>query len=74
MDNAKRGWGWPPNTMKAHYFNGSIVSLCSKWMYAGELHDTMHDHPDNCADCVKRRNKQEALLAPASGETGVGGE
>lgn len=53
----KRGWGSPLLSKKSHYFNDDLISLCGKWMYTGELEDDKHDHPDNCAACMKKRTK-----------------
>ena len=58
-----RGWGWPGNSRKAHYFvNGR--SLCSKWMYFGDLYDENDDYTRNCAACkrkVKKLREKENL-------------
>ena len=50
----KRGWGFPINSRKAHYFIGAM-SLCGKWIYAGRLEDDNHKSPDNCVSCQKKR-------------------
>ena len=58
MSDEKKGWGWPMNSKKAHYFV-SIRSLCMRWMYSGKLTDDIHDSPDNCKACMKKREKME---------------
>jgi len=58
MSDLKQGWGFPINSRKAHYFKEhEIISICGKMMYSGERFDDKHDSPDNCAACMKRRNK-----------------
>lgn len=53
MNQVHRGWGFPLNSKKAHYFiNGQ--SLCHKWLYLGALEDTNDDSPDNCAVCRRK--------------------
>jgi hypothetical protein len=56
-EKATQGWGLPFNSRKAHYFNNSITSLCGKWAFGGELEDKNHEHPENCAACMKKRVK-----------------
>jgi hypothetical protein len=41
-DSVRSGWGWPARSNKAHYFH----SGCDK-----------HRSPDNCKECMKRREK-----------------
>jgi len=54
-----RGWGWPMNSQKAHYFPaGEIISLCGRWMYSGHLEDDRHESRDNCAACRKKRERR----------------
>lgn len=58
------GWGWPPNSLKAHYFTGGI-SLCRRWMYSGELNPGLPATSLNdCKECrrqlEKRRQKAES--------------
>ena len=56
-----KGWGFPGLSKKAHYFNaGDSISLCGEWMFSGIRFDEMHEHPDNCKMCMKKREKQEA--------------
>lgn len=52
----RRGWGFPLNSKKAHYFIGGR-SLCMKWMYSGNLEQDDAESPDDCAECRRRRNK-----------------
>ena len=55
-----QGWGWPLNSRKAHYFKAeSKTSICRKWMFFGERHDTNHESRDNCRECMKRREKEQ---------------
>jgi hypothetical protein len=62
----KRGWAWPLCSRKAHYFlPGEAISLCGKVMFTGgEREDDHHHSKDNCAECVKRRDKQEKRGTP----------
>jgi hypothetical protein len=55
IDNApvRRGWGWPLNSKKAHYFIGA-ESLCRRWLYGGELEEGNDNSPDNCRACAKK--------------------
>lgn len=58
IDN--KGWGFPTLSKKAHFFNsGEAISLCGKWMFTGVRIDEWHEHPENCATCMKKRKKQE---------------
>jgi hypothetical protein len=50
------GWGWPANSVKAHYFVQG-VSLCRKWMFFGHVENNNHDSVDNCAACKRARDK-----------------
>jgi hypothetical protein len=57
-DKVKRGWAWPIQARKHHYFIG-MDSLCRKWLYdesCGDLLDGVKDdtHPDNCAECRRK--------------------
>ena len=59
----KEGWGWPGNSRKAHYFDGSR-SLCGKWLYFGkDLEQGNDGSADNCTACkravAKRKAKQK---------------
>lgn len=48
-----RGWGWPMNSRKAHYFEAGR-SLCGRWMFWGrDLLDDVARSPDDCAACWK---------------------
>ncbi|HHL0958982.1 TPA: hypothetical protein ACQVH3_003732 [Serratia marcescens] len=56
MDKHGQGWGFPALAKKAHYFaDGSSTSLCGKWLFTGVLFDEHHDHPENCAVCMRKR-------------------
>lgn len=61
MADMARGWGWPVNSKKAHYFrSGSERSLCGQWAFWGQREDDSHSSPDNCAECKRRRAKLDA--------------
>jgi hypothetical protein len=50
----EEGWGWPGNSVKAHFFVGSR-SLCGKWLFMGELTaDTGGETHDDCKACAKK--------------------
>ena len=54
------GWGFPGSSRKAHYFpaDDPTMSLCRKWgFYMGERYDDKHDHSENCAECVRKRER-----------------
>lgn len=55
-ESSKRGWGWPDNSPKSHYFVGGR-SLCCRWAYFGMIEDDRHDHPNNCKLCQKKLQK-----------------
>jgi len=59
-DKQKKGWGFPLNSRKAHYFDDDAFSMCGKWMFTGSLFDDKHSHPDNCVICMRKRNKRAA--------------
>jgi len=62
MTDLKRGWGFPGNSRKAHYFlAGEMISICGRMMFAGERFDDKHESPDNCAECKRRRENAVAL-------------
>jgi len=63
------GWGAPGNSQKWHYFRGGM-SLCGRWMYAGPLdgEDGWVVSADDCAVCVRKRNREIAALAGGEGE------
>jgi hypothetical protein len=56
-DSVRSGWGWPARSNKAHYFHSGCASLCGKWGYLGEVENDKHRSPDNCKECMKRREK-----------------
>lgn len=58
-DKNARGWGFPALSRKAHYFVDG-TALCGGWAFTGELHDTMHDHKDNCRACMRKREAKTA--------------
>ncbi|MBA7555361.1 hypothetical protein ES705_48022 [subsurface metagenome] len=57
MGKLKKGWGFPSGSRKAHFFDYDGNSLCGKWMLTGKLYDKMHHNPDNCKDCMRKRDK-----------------
>lgn len=56
---ALKGWARPGNAQKWHYFNDDIVSVCRKWMFAGEMDEGQDDHPDNCIQCQRKKKRQD---------------
>lgn len=50
---ADKGWGWPGNSKKAHYFVAGL-SLCGKWMFWGSDFRESPPGPDDCRACAKR--------------------
>lgn len=56
LEQRKKGWGFPRNSRKAHYFIG-IMSLCNKWMYFGSVEDSNDNSPDNCVLCRRKLEK-----------------
>jgi hypothetical protein len=56
----KGGWEMLSNATKAHWFGPDGRSLCGKWLNLGSAtDDTMHDSPDNCRACRKKRLAME---------------
>lgn len=55
-EKVERGWGWPMNSKKAHYFIEGR-SLCGNWGFSGALTANDAHSPDDCADCTGRRGK-----------------
>lgn len=47
-----RGWGWPANAKKWHYFVGS-ESLCGNWIYGGDVYgnEARYHESDLCKKC-----------------------
>lgn len=55
----RQGWGFPPNSRKAHYFVlGSTLSICGRWWFLGRREDNNHGSPDNCAACKRKRARE----------------
>lgn len=56
-----RGWAWPSNSRKAHYFvNGR--SLCGRWGFLGQNGDSNQGTgskvgPDDCVACWRKATK-----------------
>ena len=52
-----RGWAWPLNSKKAHYFEGSRA-LCMRWIFFGKLTRNQEvgekPGPDDCKTCHKK--------------------
>jgi len=60
-EKVSKGWGWPSNSKKAHYFpENSIMSLCGKWLYKGKVEEGSDDSNDNCTTCKKALQKIRA--------------
>ncbi len=58
-DPQKEGWGFPPNSRKAHYFVNS-KSLCGKWLWlSNKLDPAGETSPDDCALCTRRLKKHQ---------------
>lgn len=56
----RAGWGWPGNSRKAHYFkDGSITSLCGRWLYSGEREQGDFVSKDDCTPCTKLLAKEK---------------
>ncbi len=56
----KRGWAWPDNSRKAHFFiNGD--ALCGKWLFFGDV-DGSNIESVSVDDCAKCRKKLTELL------------
>lgn len=55
----ERGWKFPLNTRKAHYFDDSLISLCGKVMVLSlkGCEDDNHGSKDNCVECRRRQEK-----------------
>jgi hypothetical protein len=57
-----KGWGLPAQSKKAHYFDNDSFSLCRKYgFFFGEAEDTNDDHPENCAQCKKKKAQLEKI-------------
>jgi hypothetical protein len=57
------GWRFPGASRKAHaYDEGEIISLCGKWMFAGQTLAALDAKasPDDCAACRKILAKRVA--------------
>lgn len=64
----RRGWAWPLNSKKAHYFMDAR-SLCRKWLFFGEVVEDGNDNsPDACVACKRllaREKGKDAALREA---------
>ena len=55
-----RGWGWPGNSRKAHYFRaGDSVSACARWMFTGPREPVGESSKDDCATCTRELAKDD---------------
>lgn len=72
MRACKEGWGFPTNSQKAHYFIAGR-SLCSKWMYFGELEQGNDNSSDNCIACKRALAKKQtkALIQEVKRRGGI---
>jgi hypothetical protein len=54
----RRGWAFPPNSRKGHYFIDSR-SLCDRWLYKGPLENVSDaDRRWQCVTCKRAYGKQ----------------
>lgn len=66
------GWSLPGGARKWHYFlAGDAFSLCGRYGFNQDTDraDENHDSPENCAECMRRRERL-APSAPAAGPKG----
>ncbi len=64
-ERVTKGWAVPRTALEAHYFVFG-KSLCGPWLHFledGALEDALHDHPDNCFECMRLRQEIEATNA-----------
>lgn len=53
-----KGWARPWNAKKWHYFDDDLVSLCKRWMFAGEeAEDYSDNHSANCVECRRKKKR-----------------
>ncbi len=59
MSKLNAGWGFPLRANVPHYFQeGSIVSLCGKWMFSGHRELENHEGDSNdCKACIRKLTK-----------------
>lgn len=57
-EDKQKGWGWPWDAKKAHYFVGTR-SLCGKWAYTGPRREGNDTSSNNCALCKRRKKKRD---------------
>ncbi len=62
------GWWNPtPYSMRQrsvfHYVGPDGRTLCRKWLYVGLgiVEEGQDDHPDNCAECKKKKKAQKTI-------------
>jgi hypothetical protein len=65
VDKIKKGWAWPSNSRKAHYFYDTR-SLCGRMAFFGPVEGGNDESPDNCAECKKRFTKMKPNPVPAA--------
>lgn len=62
-----RGWGFPGNANKAHFFHQGR-SLCLGWIFTGTLtHDDGRKGPDDCAKCRRMLDAEAKRAERAKG-------
>lgn len=63
---SEKGWGWPLQAEKAHYFIRGLA-LCARWeFHSRTLVDEDHNSADNCTIC---RNLLKALKEKQNGKS-----
>ena len=56
----RRGWGWPSNSRKAHYFIGNDA-LCGRWLFFGPVEEGNNESKDNCKGCQRLLAEKDAV-------------
>jgi len=51
------GWGFPGPSVKRHYYVSGL-SLCRKWMYAGDLKPAERTSPNDCVTCARKLERR----------------
>ena len=55
-----KGWFWPMNSRKAHYYDQQNQSLCGKWFVFKVVDPDGFDSPAGSDDCKACRTKVDA--------------